>query len=80
MRHQIADDRAQQDRQHADQPFALQVDREGDRDDQGDEGDRPVGAGHAQRRACQGDTDDDRHAAGDDRRQDLIQRLLADRA
>ena len=77
-RYQIADDGAQQDGQHAEQPLTLQIDREDHREEQGDERHQPVGRSHAERGARQGEADDDGDGTGDDGGQHLVQGRFPD--
>ena len=59
------------------QPPALQINGEYHRDNEGNEGDAPMGAGHIEGGGGQGDTDDDGDTAGNNGRQYFIERFLA---
>ena len=83
---EVAENRAEQNRQHPDQSLALQIDREQDGRDHGDESHCPGGCRHfggspvasvAKSGIRQRNTDDHRHRPCDDRRQDAIQRCFA---
>jgi len=85
---EVADNRAQQDRQHAQQSTSLQIYRECNCENEGDERYQPIDRRHAHiaRSACghfdrlkrQCEAYHNRHAAGNNWRQDSVERRLAD--